>query len=1701
MSDGIASPFSTGAGGSNFEAKVQAAFLTALICGVPLPCLPPAQITGVRFQGRQAGFRTDDIIATAEGVGGRQHKLLCQIKHQLAFTKSDDGFRDAIINAWHDFDAAGLIDRTSDAIALITGPISAKAINEVRPVLEWARHCSSGEEFVAKVQTAHFSSNGKRGFVTGTREIIETSIKRRLNDDEIWTFLKLLHLLSYDFDVAYSQDEARTIRLVEMVKVPSHASTAGGLWAQLIDFVRGYNQNAGSIEKRNLADTLPTGLRDALLSSPRVYDSPSVRRLAEHTELTLRLVSDEFVSGVSIRREALLERAIEALNASQVILLTSEAGGGKSALAKQMLDRLAPEGPRFVFRVEEFDHPHLHQALTAIGIADSISDLSVRFGLLPQRLLLVEGVERLLEMDHKQAFHQLLEAVAGDGQWLVILTCRTHAANWLATHFLAGGALQPLAVPVPRLSADEVAQVAAQVPSIQPYLGNGAVADVLRTPFYLRIACHSAPGTISLPSTPDAIRRTLWQAAVQNPARSQAGLPFRRERAFIKLAVRRAKLMQPYVTAEAGDDEAMTALIADGVVEQADGGRLAPAHDLFEDWAVEAHVEKCFEEAEGEPSRLFELVGPEPALRRAFRHWLGVALNGPAAPRVADLAIAACRNSAIPQHWRDEVLVSVLLSPDADSLLRRLESGLLVDEKALLVRTVHLLRTACKGPNHSLLQQMGISQHSRDQLGLYFTRPIGSGWEAIIGLIFRHLDDFGLKDAGLIEGLLTDWSAAIDVNHPPQAPSQMSADVALRYLALLSESQGWHRDLDEKFIDILMKIPGARPDEVTALFTNAIRDTNENPMYRTLLQKGASSLTCYSLCRHLPDVAIAVAESFARPRRRRRHGRLGYEDEDFTIGLEAPFGLGRTFGLKMHPPSALTGPFIHLLSHHPKKALPFIVRLTNNAVDAYNRSRFGNECNTTMLKMPGQAPRPIITSDRLWCLYRGTTVGPQFLEACLMALESKLLQRAEAGEDLSGDARFILETTNSVALVAVLASVGIAHAEALGEMVLPLVSSIRFLKLDKIRMVRDFSHGTDLRGMLGIPKGGLDDIYYGERKKADAAPHRKEELETLLAKLQFTSFREKIHNSIDAMRAEVADEGDAEENILNQLLFKRIDVREWEIVEHAEYGHVITPRIDEPDLRVAVQEASDNQKELNRWLILHNWAIAVFTRKGDGQNAFPNWREALGSAITLYSETGEPDPENFVERLGVFAAVASVAVRDYGAELDHDQLEWCTARIEEEIRNDADNADPMASHQRHGSHGSRPAAAVAPLLLGLSKDNAAALQRVRQMIAVALTHAVDEVVTYAAFGARSELWRLDPDFAQCCFSALVWQAQAQGTVALRPFGPLEDYYSQRLRDAHEARTRMLADGLPEMPTTIELSTVATRDLLHALWTVPFAAREGSYVTILAQVLAQLADAVAQERDARGHRERIIQDFEFRQAFSALYAETLLTCRPDGVQLLVDTILATIDSAPEVAGQVLEEVLLAADQRQAYDRFWMIWRPAAEKILGHGAGRRRGRGRHGDLVEIILFARAPWKSGVKCWEPLEANRSFILDAFPQVGHTGSGFGALVKLLQTVGGFMLPEAIIELNDARKRAMYDVLEERDLRLELELVLRDAVLVHGSTVRYRETLRQACLELLDELVNRGSSLAFQLREILISPSRRRSADDESGAHPQVRH
>jgi hypothetical protein len=293
----LANPFSTGGGGHNFENQVQTAFVVLMLTGGVVPCLPPWPVKKIKLQGRYAGYKTDDFIAFVEESGtGQTVKLLAQIKHTVSITKGDSTFGEVIQAAWSDFNNEDVFNQTSDMFALITGPLKATDIDNVRTILEWARHSESAEDFLNQVTLTKFSSIPKQQKL----QAFQSQLKKAndgsdVSEDELWRFLKSFHLLGYDLDIRSG------VTLSLLLSHIAQFATGGisDLWATISREVATLNQNAGTLTP----ETIPQEIRAAFAQ-----------------RLRKEMIPDEFVRAPETESPATQTEALQGEQADAVML-------------------------------------------------------------------------------------------------------------------------------------------------------------------------------------------------------------------------------------------------------------------------------------------------------------------------------------------------------------------------------------------------------------------------------------------------------------------------------------------------------------------------------------------------------------------------------------------------------------------------------------------------------------------------------------------------------------------------------------------------------------------------------------------------------------------------------------------------------------------------------------------------------------------------------------------------------------------------------------------------------------------------------------------------------------------------------------------------------------------------------------------------------------------------------------------------------------------------------------------------------------------------------------------------------------------------------------------------------------------------------------------------------------------------------------
>lgn len=1679
MTSDPSNPFSTGGGGVNFETRIQASFLLALLVSGKIPCLLNVTPISVTFQAKRNGFETDDIVITCTDGKGTHPRLLIQIKHAISIAESDTEFSDSLLNAWDDFNNPSVFNKEHDKIAIVSGPVSAKVIAHARPLLEWARTSESADDFFKKVNAPGFSAAPKKEYLRVIRKIIDSKAPDPISDEELWQFLKRLHLLTYDFDVQGGLSEAQCLSLISSLNKAASTIEPSLIWSGLISEAQTYNQNGGVYKTEHF----PASIADVMNKGKA---SEALAKLEEHSQLNLSLLSDELEKGFSIDRFDLLLELLDKLESHSIIMVQGMPGAGKSGLVKRFSEQLKTDFKVFTFKAQEFDESHIHTIFSKIGIDLRLDQIQAEFSLLQKKILFIDGGEKLLELHSHDAFRQLISTLSKDPSWKVIITCREYSAETLREHILAQWQADPTVLTVPLLDDVQIKAVIEKAPHLKPLFENEKIDKVLRNPFVLSIVWKSFARSgeeLLKAANEHQFKDIVWKQFIENQKNLKDGFPEKRRECLLKISVERARQMKMYVKAFDCDQSALASLVADGILVKSSNGNYAPAHDIFEDWAVIRFIDGEFELHASAPLKFVEAVGAQPTMRRSFRLWMIQALAGESSEQVLEFASTVFLNGELPAFWQDEITIAVLQSDRAGEFLAKLEPLLLQDDKKLLKRIIHLLKTACKGPNQTILNMFGSRIFRKyDSMGALFSVPIGSGWREVINLINKNLDKFDFSETSLLLGLLKDWKVGVDSFKPLPPEAQAAAVICLKYWNLLTEPNTYSRGTDKEYLKILLSIPMAAKDEVEKLIQEALDGDSKKYKNREIINLVTSSFDGSALCRFIPELLIKACKEawFEGPEPRRRYDRYG--------DLESSFGMRENIELRYNPSSALQGPFSFLLAFHPDLAIQFILELTNQAVESYSKSKYADEITNLDLRFKGVI-KSVIASPRLWALFRGvTSSAPDILESALAALEQWLLQQITQGKDIRAILENIVEKSESVATLAVVTSVITAHYNTYGDLALPLLEHKELYCWDHERSMNDGPSNVDFRGVMGIPTRTLDDIHYDQRKNSAELPHRKITIEGLALSMQFTAYKEQVLEIIDKLKADLPkleeqDQGDK----VWRIALHRMDIRNLsaEKIEGTETFKLVSSPPAE-DLQKLIDESQSSLTVNLRSYKLHNWGRA--TIRNEESKEFPSWREAFQEAKELSSEISPDDINTNIKESAVSYTVA-VVIRDHIDEITPAELIWCEDILVKAVNK---NADDQSLPNRAGKsvfEGNRPAALMLPKLFQkLDKDN---ISDVKKSIAIALTHSSEETSEYAATGINWYLWNGDPQFATACFNALLELASTKNQIwekHRRADGDYEEQVKQIASAVKTTRTKLSAptDSSQFVYQLDNIESLHSEEFKHALVLLNPHKIPEELKAVPKKLLEAFIKQAKRCEESQAH-ERV--DFELQDKFTKFFAPYILkTTEADRAELL-DILKSCIDECPEFLGKILTDIAYEEDKLQTGEVFWKLWNDMAEAIFSREKlkqnTRMYGYGALKKLVRILLFSDMEWKKGVTKWKVLEGRYPFIEAAAKAVGSTEAGFGALLSLLREVGQEFMPQALVLLSDSLKDPIEDhnILQDSNIQFDLEILLRNACYMHENVIRKNSKLHQAVISIMDALVETGSHTAFRLRDYMLSP------------------
>ncbi|WP_421338309.1 hypothetical protein [Aeromonas veronii] len=232
-----------------------------------------------------------------------------------------------------------------------------------------------------------------------------------------------------------------------------------------------------------------------------------------------------------------------------------------------------------------------------------------------------------------------------------------------------------------------------------------------------------------------------------------------REQFFIHLAEERANTGNFFIIPDVSysNEKVKEALVSEGVISYEPNRGYFITHDIYEEWALEKFVEGRFLSSEN-AEMFFDKIQQSLPIRRVFRRWLSEKLSVEA-EEVSHLIVDTLSSHNIANLWKDEVLVSTLLSDYSDYFFSINKNIILEDNFSLLKKMCLLIRIGCKEIDNSFFNRLGLRSLDILSMDYVITRPKGNGWNTLIKFIAVNIESIGIDNLNFALPVLYDWNS------------------------------------------------------------------------------------------------------------------------------------------------------------------------------------------------------------------------------------------------------------------------------------------------------------------------------------------------------------------------------------------------------------------------------------------------------------------------------------------------------------------------------------------------------------------------------------------------------------------------------------------------------------------------------------------------------------------------------------------------------------------------------------------------------------------------------------------------------------------------------------------------------------------------------------------------------------------------------
>jgi hypothetical protein len=1405
-----------------------------------------------------------------------------------------------------------------------------------------------------------------------------------------------------------------------------------------------------------------------------------IGELIKHTESVLGPIHSNMQfkdTEIKIDRSNTLEELRAKFIKCSLVILSGEAGVGKTAIIKDYYDMARGTIPFFVFKAVEFNINNINRLFTDYG-PFTFRDFIVEHQNHDEKIIVIDSAEKLSDIQEREVFSEFLSALLV-ANWKVLITTRYGYIDALEFQLSEIHRVAFQSINIERLKPENLQGLAEKYNFKLP--GNKRLLELLTTPFYLNEYLRTSnkiDETVSYHDFKDA----LWKKQIVKSEYQKNNAHIKREECFLKIAFNRALKGHLVVDTSECDEESLRSLDFDEIIKRDPviSGYFI-THDIYEEWALDRIIERTFRTTKDHQAFLQD-IGTSLPIRRALRSWLSEKLHD-SIDEVKGLIQSMVNDADLAGYWKDEICISVLLSDYAVVFFQTFKDKLLEDNAKLLMRLVFLTRIACKEIDEDFLALLGVKASDPDKLTITFTRPKGNGWNSIIQFIFDNKENIELNHANIILPLLDDWTNKKKNGETTKKASLIALYYYAHYDEIVEISKSQYRTYSsrdeekERLVKVILSGASEISDELKAILDKVIskKSTKFRDNYHDIVVAILGHITDGSeVNKVLPGYVIQLAELFWHQAPKTHY--------DYSLGIEPHFGISGHHDFHYFPSSAFQTPIFQLLQVAPVETIDFILSFTDRAVEYYKNSELGREVSTAKLVFDNNQSSNQYISDRLWNMYRGTHVSTDLLQSMHMALEKWLLMNAKVAkkEIIESWCLHLLRKTKSASITSIVTSICLAYPSKLFNVASILFKTKEFFLYDSGRMIRD----QHAKGTYSIGYGWdyQTDIYRDERIKTCADPHRGLSLEHLAFKYQLEQFEGESADEV-RQRQEVIwkildkyYEALPEQSIETgadktwRLYLARMDTRRMKTeVKESGDGVVVTfnPEIDS-DLRKFSEDSTGVAKAATKHTSLKLWANYRLNRNPEYQQ-YKTFEDSPGSVIEETKEILEnlekgKDPFPEFNRT-IPAYTCSVLIRDFVDKLIIKDKEFCR----DIIIQFATTPLMIQHYQYQVDDGTEPSISTLPLVMQhFPKDG----NEIKSLLILLLLNPWGEITAFATRGILDCLWETHFDDAHSIFL---------GFLLLKP------KFNQFMKESIRKRRNNLPDI--QEPNIIELFTekyevefekISTNRItfndLENLNTLDFSVMEIAFELIPPNTqhvdhmsfLNLFLPLCAKELSKHDNKVNYYVKIRFMKKF----AYFILSSSKDQICAYLQPFIENFSDSRDMA-QLLQEFISVEDVLNHYDEFWITWNDFYDCIV-KTYKKHVSNYYSNELIHNYLLAWPYWKKGIKEWHTLkEREKEFYKKLSEDIGHHPSVLYSISKVLNEIGSSFINDGVVWIsNILQNNPQYTSTElETNTVYYIENITRRFILINHQRIKTTLSLKNQVIVILDFLLEKGST------------------------------